>query len=510
MQGKVYAVALLALMAAVAIAFGRTAGNHPFAYDEADYMYAATRGLAANYLDNPSMSLVEFIRKGLELTNDPGQVRSMSDYVRGSGDITFYRHYHGPMYAYWLGLGKLAGLETPAAFRASGLAIHLAGAALVFWLTPLVFPAVPRIGAFVGAVVFLLNRTSVYTATAITQHVLFVTWTAVALFLMARFCRDFDRRYWYGSMAAVGLALATVETAAVLAAAVVVTFVIAARPLGIRTLLSLGGKGLLAMLAALLVVWPKGVLELGAVKGYLYLGYMAVGRKTLIPNTPLELWAGRFLTYPYEFAPLALALIAALLLWRTHPHRRELTPFFIYAGGFTFATMIVTIPFTHYYPSLMITLSVIAGVAFGQIWRRWGRVAAAASGAALAASLVWMVSAYYAEARLWQRTPPVTVGALEHISAAGSEGKTWYIPALLTPTVHFHRPYAITIAYESFTPQSLADALTKQGDAAELLCAPQVCEAVRKQLRSEASMKPIAQPAYGVDGLFALTVKQGE
>src|SRR5690348_9525661 len=103
MQSKGYAAALAALMAIIGVLFARTTPDHPFSYDEADYMYAGTRGIAANYLDSPSLSLFEFLRKGRELSANPGQGRSMSEYVRASGDITFYRHYHGPMYAYWLG-----------------------------------------------------------------------------------------------------------------------------------------------------------------------------------------------------------------------------------------------------------------------------------------------------------------------------------------------------------------------------------------------------------------------
>lgn len=101
-------------MSVVVIAFWRTASPRPFFYDEADYMYAGTRGFLDNYLDRPSLSLPEFIRKGRELARDRSERANMSQYVRASGDITFYRHYHGPMYAYWIALCQMGASGKPA------------------------------------------------------------------------------------------------------------------------------------------------------------------------------------------------------------------------------------------------------------------------------------------------------------------------------------------------------------------------------------------------------------
>ena len=57
---------LVLVLVVLAVRFQAVTSRAPFAYDEADYMYAGTRGFAANYLDQPSQSLVEFVRKGLE------------------------------------------------------------------------------------------------------------------------------------------------------------------------------------------------------------------------------------------------------------------------------------------------------------------------------------------------------------------------------------------------------------------------------------------------------------
>src|SRR5271169_6825404 len=112
-----YFLVLLLIAAAVMTAFWRTTDKAPYFYDEADYMYAATRGFLSNYLDQPSLSTVEFVRKGMELARDRSQRTNMSEYIRSSGDITFYRHYHGPVYAYWIALCRAAGAQEPRTFR---------------------------------------------------------------------------------------------------------------------------------------------------------------------------------------------------------------------------------------------------------------------------------------------------------------------------------------------------------------------------------------------------------
>src|SRR5215831_9948021 len=107
---------LLVVLAVIVPHFASATSPTPFAYDEADYMYAGTRGLLANYLDRPSQSLPDFIRKGLELARDQEQRLGMSEYIRSTGDITFYRHFHGPMYAYWVAACKAMGVDSEQGF----------------------------------------------------------------------------------------------------------------------------------------------------------------------------------------------------------------------------------------------------------------------------------------------------------------------------------------------------------------------------------------------------------
>src|SRR5579872_2596118 len=71
--------------------------SSPYLYDEADYMSAGSRGILANYLDTPSLSMADFVRLGRTQ-----QRSSLSEIVRASGDVSFLRHFHGPFYYYYL------------------------------------------------------------------------------------------------------------------------------------------------------------------------------------------------------------------------------------------------------------------------------------------------------------------------------------------------------------------------------------------------------------------------
>src|ERR1700694_5908530 len=79
----------------------------PFTYDEADYMDAASRGFAANYTDTPTMALAELVKVGLNRGRDSSQRSDLSEMIRGSDDMVFYRHWHGPLYLDWLQIVKL-------------------------------------------------------------------------------------------------------------------------------------------------------------------------------------------------------------------------------------------------------------------------------------------------------------------------------------------------------------------------------------------------------------------
>jgi 4-amino-4-deoxy-L-arabinose transferase-like glycosyltransferase len=504
-----YFLALLLIAAALTAAFWQTTSKALYFYDEADYMYAATRGFLSNYLDRPSLSTVEFVRKGLELARDAGQRTNMSEYVRASGDITFYRHYHGPMYAYWIALCHAAGVRDPGTYRASGLLVHLITVTLIFWIFRAVFPAYSDLAAFAAALTFLMNRTALVSATVITQHTTFSLLAGATLFLMARFYRDLEPHYWYATAAALGLAFATVETGVLLVGTIVLTYPVVAFRLGWKNLAGLFLRGAAVFLGAVLVVWPMGILKLGSLKGFVYLGYMALSRKAFSPIGPVQLWVYKFRVYPLEFVIPAIALIACTVSWRNLKNRWEVLPFLVYSWIFVGVTMVVTIPYTHYYGSLLLAGAVLAGVMLGEIELRRIPALRIATLAALVISLAGMTTLHLRE----RRQPAIHDYRTDLIAylAKNAGARAVYIPFVLLPTVHFYHPEATAIGYDTdWTGAELAAALSKAGSNGELLCIPSVCDEVRRhmgpvtQTRIIVGGVPVRGQSNDVDVLYSL------
>jgi hypothetical protein len=472
---------LAVIVLAVCLTFARVASPSPYAYDESDYMYAGTQGFQANYFDRDAMSFAQFVRKGLDLARHKDQRTSFSQFVRDSGDISFYRHYHGPLYAYWISLWQSLGVQSEAGFRATGLILHGAGAIAIFWLFIWVFPELPIAAAFTAALVFAMNRTALVTATTITQHVAFEFVSILSLFVAGQFLRTNDRRWWHGAVALLACAFAAVEISIVLIAAVLLSICL----LNWRSVGSLVMKGLLTFTAVLLVLWPMGVLTLNALKGYLYLAYMSLNRKTFSPIGPVELWGFRLTTYPLEFVIPLLVLIAILLSYRRMSALPAALPMALYSFAFLGVTIFVTLPYTHYNGSLMASIAVLTGVVFGEIWKnvktrvRWGSLAL------LAASLLALDLTLYQEMapgrdRVW----PVQdlIAFLKVPAATQQSSSSLYVPFDFVPPLHFYRPDLHPVGYSTdWRPQQLADASLNTRPS-RVICTPQICRAVQAVL----------------------------
>ena len=111
--------------------FHRTVYQGPYVYDEADYAYAASRGVLTNAFDSAGPSLWEFVRLGLTSGRDQTRRSEFSEAVRGKDDTVLYRHSHGPLFYYFLSLLLRAGLSEYAV-RFAMLSFPLASLMLIF------------------------------------------------------------------------------------------------------------------------------------------------------------------------------------------------------------------------------------------------------------------------------------------------------------------------------------------------------------------------------------------
>jgi hypothetical protein len=85
-------------------------------------MFAASLGYFANWTDTTTLSLPEFLRIGLNRGKQTGARQELSEFIRQSNDVLFYRLWHGPLYHFILIPDSRLGLNEQG-FAASMLVI---------------------------------------------------------------------------------------------------------------------------------------------------------------------------------------------------------------------------------------------------------------------------------------------------------------------------------------------------------------------------------------------------
>ena len=209
---------LFILAAAIAVLFAlsrRTIIPGPYTYDEPDYMYAVSLGPIANAMDSPTLSLPEFLKIGMGRGRDAGTKTELSETIRESGDVVFYRHWHGPVYSDWLSIAKHLASDEQST-RQWNYVFPIAAALLMYFGALLLMPGASGQSAAVLAVVLYLWSYPVVRSTELGPHQLFAVCVTAALLLMAKM---FDpehssaRNYWYASIVVTAIAFCVLEVA---------------------------------------------------------------------------------------------------------------------------------------------------------------------------------------------------------------------------------------------------------------------------------------------------------
>jgi hypothetical protein len=481
-----YVITAAALSALMFFIYFPLASSQPFGYDDADYMWAGKQGLWANYTDRNGLSFVEFVSRGLDLYRNPSKRAEFSRFIRESGDVGAYRHYHGPMYAYWLAFLAGAGATREEVFRGAGLFIHIGTAALILFGFWKVFPDLPRIAGLAGCALFLFNRTALAAGMIITQHVLFAFWVVATLFAASMFFRKYESRWLYATVALLAAGAATVETTAIAAASLVIALAADYRrgrerwP-SLRSLTAEVVKVAGVFIFALLVVWPKGVVQGGIIKGFLQQGYMAIARKSFSPVSPLGLWRSLFAASPWEFGLLLCGTAAGVILWRRSRYSRELLPWLAYVAMFLLATLKVTAPFTYYFAPLTAAAIVVTAFAFGTAWQRSGAPVRIALSIAIVVSIVATGAEWARVSREARDAYSYYRAALDTVRAARVEpGKAFYVPFQLVPTLHYYHPEVSTVAMDyGYSVPDMVAGLRSPSAASALMCEKSMCDEIQ-------------------------------
>jgi hypothetical protein len=415
-----------------------------YEYDEADYMYAASRGLGANYTDTPALSVAEFIRIGMSRVQTGSEPQGLSERIRKIGDMNFYRHSHGALYSYWLlALGGGPGDE----YRMR--------------MASLVFPAVAAIGLYVGslwilpgaaagwmaallsATLYLWSFAAVQTV-ELAPHQMFVMWVLFSLLCAAKAFRTGDRRAWYAAAVFGGSAFCTLEVAFVLVFALVATAWLAARQRGFDW--ATARNCTLLFLATTIVVNPPALLKLHIVKSYLFMAYLAVFRSNQWGDVSYgEMWVRRLTSSPVEWLLLP---IAAVVWWRTRQNAaaRAATPFLIYGAAMFLVMVRVTGGSMRYTLPFLPALDVFSGFTLAGVLLRWRP--AARYVAVVAIFLAHLAAtAHYLGGRP-PRTDCGPVLLFDRMRAQHFDDKRMLAPFYLVPALHYYFPNGEFLPYQ--------------------------------------------------------------
>jgi len=429
---------LLVIAAAFLFFFRAVPSAQPFTYDESDYMDAGERGLADNFLERPSNSLLGFYRIGTEHSTLDKR-SSLSDLIRGSRDITFYRHFHGPVYFYWIALVSPLVHHAEYAMRYSGFIFHLltffAIAIGVFLLTGY------RSAALLASFLYLFGQSSIGTSAMVTPHIPYVFFTTLTLLLFAGFLLTGKRRLWYFSVAAFAGAFCSIDYAILLPITFAGCLIVLRRERAVSTATVV--SSVLLFLGLLLVLWPLGLLELSAVKGYFYIAYLAMQRKGSYGEYgPLTVWWQRFAAAPVEYSLDFVALTGVLAFWNlpsVRKYRSILLPCLIYAFLMLLTTLKNTSLNPTYVSSILPPLAIVTGVAFASLSRHRSPVLRAAL--TLLLLLATVAGGWQVIARRPHAEPPnsdaQTIAALR---GAALQESSLLVPYEILPTLSYYFP----------------------------------------------------------------------
>ena len=435
---------LLVLVVLFAVAFALVRGrvsHAPYGYDEADYMFAASLGIANNWLDIGSMPLTNFISAGRNRGADSRQQAGLSALARSGNDPVVYRHWHGPLYYFWLAIPSYLRVDeftTRSLFLIfpvlTGLAIYFGSLAVFGGKDGAGTEA--HVAAILASALFLWSPVTLRTS-EVAPHLLFVLCYVCGLMLLAKAAESGGRRFYYAAVVFCGLAFCTLEVTFVL------ILVLAIFAWQYRERLAADWKfirnSVALLIATVLVVWPSGLLKLSFAKAYMVMAYLAVFRKGAWGDvTFAQTWARRFAISPIEWCLFAVAL-ASFFLMGKRGRRAGTATFLLFGALMILATLRVYAEGPHYMTPFFAALEVFTGWALASALMRLARPALIYGATGLICCLLaW--NSFDQMSRFPQQEDPSQFATINALRAGGLGEKTLLAPRLVLPTLHYYFP----------------------------------------------------------------------
>jgi len=382
-----HALILAGIFAVLAIIARGTIMPGPYSYDEADYRYAATLGWRANAFDSPSMSLPEFVKTGLNRGRDAGAKTELSDAIRNSGDVLFYRHWHGPIYVEWLSLVRRF-IPSELLTRMSNYLFAMAAAiGMYFGVLWLLRGPAGQTAAILASVLYLWSY-PVVRSTELAPHQFFAACVAAALLLLAKIADvrgPAARACWYAAVFVSAVAFCLLEVAFALVLTALVCLYLQRDRL--KPDLRFAGWSMALFAAAVFVIWPAALLKLSFVKSYLFMAYLALFRGNAWgPGaTVAGTWWLRLLRSP---VPWILAVIGAFWFVKARPRASVLVPFLVFSVAMSAAIFPVKTVEARYTLPLWSGLVLFAACSAGLMLSQWQPAARLAATGFIAAAML--------------------------------------------------------------------------------------------------------------------------
>lgn len=459
---------LVASCALFFVLFHDAASPSPFTYDEADYMMGAQLGFAANYLDTNAMSLPQFVDMGMKAQRKEVSRRSLSEYIRARRDPVFYRHYHGPLNAYWLSAVAAAGGSAESWMRLSSIFFHVLTFISVYAGILWVFGRQFRIAAVAASTLYLFCVNNILATATLSSHPLYLWLSILTLLAIAKLAADPRRKRFYWAVALCAVSLCAIEYAVLLFFVLGTTLVAIRKKFFVewtkREYVRFAGATLLLVLGVIVILWPSSIFKFTIVQGFAYIVFLSANRRGSFGDLPpLEVWKERFMQYPMDMAALTICVIAAAVFFWRSPRRNQLLPLLLYASLLGLTTLKNTSESARYISSMFAPFYVCGAVLLAERARQIPASAQAVAAAALFGAMSFVARgevAAHTLPNLSDQTPVVLDWMSSHPSAKV------LVPALYLPTLQYYFPTASIASYPPETDTASIVAAAQAYDGA--------------------------------------------
>jgi hypothetical protein len=406
-------------------------------------MSAASDGAVSNWLDSGTIPIGDFVRAGLIRGTGPSKLTALAELERNSADTLFERHWHGPLYYYWLiGVRDLRVSERMA--RALSLIFSAVTALVMYFGSVFVLGGMQgQAAGMLASMLFLWSPVTLET-TNLGPHMLFVLSYSSALLLLSEVAMGGGRRYYYAAVFCTGLAFSTLEVALVLIA--VMLFATWLQRGSLKPDWRFVRNAAVFFIAPVIVIWPASLLKVSFIKSWIVLAFLAVFRKGAWGDvTFFQTWRLRFLISPVEWI---LILVAMVYLARRDKNRARngAATFLLFAGLMILATLRVYSESQRYTTPFLAALDLFAAWTLSSLvtgrFNQWISYAlVGAVGGVLYLSAAHQLAGYRPREDFRQ------AGAIKALRMADLENKAVLIPEPDFPAMHYYLPKMRARAY---------------------------------------------------------------